>query len=81
MTFRLAERYRGKSRKGVVRAWTTALEVKLAASIDDKAVRHLHWLSQQHGRQISDLAVLTTGPHAYRRSDGIAVIPLGLLGP
>ena len=26
-------------------------------------------------------AVLNTGPHAYRRPDGIAVVPLGLLGP
>lgn len=57
------------------------LEVKLAPTVSDRAVRHLHWLKAQHGDRISDLAVLTTGPHAYRRPDGIAVIPLGLLGP
>jgi uncharacterized protein len=25
--------------------------------------------------------VVTTGPHAYRRPDGIAVVPAALLGP
>ena len=57
------------------------IEVKLAATIDDRDVRHLHWLKDHHAGRISDLAVLTTGPHAYRRPDGIAVIPLGLFGP
>ena len=52
------------------------IEVKLAASIDDKDVRHLHWLAQHHGPRVQDLIVLTTGPHAYRRPDGIAVVPL-----
>ena len=28
-----------------------------------------------------DAAVITTGPYAYRRRDGIAVIPAALLGP
>jgi len=27
------------------------------------------------------LVILTTGDHAYRRRDGVAVVPLGLLGP
>jgi hypothetical protein len=27
-----------------------------------------------------DAVILTTGPHAYRRPDGIAVVPLALLG-
>ncbi|MBK8447165.1 MAG: ATP-binding protein [Micropruina sp.] len=57
------------------------IEVKLAASIDDKDVRHLHWLRGHHGPRVQDLIVVTTGPHAYRRPDGIAVVPLGLLGP
>ncbi len=57
------------------------IEVKLAASIDDKDVRHLHWLREHHGPRVRDLIVLTTGPHAYRRPDGVAVVPLGLLGP
>lgn len=57
------------------------IEVKLAPTIDDRAVRHLHWLRDNHGRRVSDLVVLTTGPNAYRRPDGVAVVPLGLLGP
>lgn len=57
------------------------IEVKLAATIDDKNVRHLHWLQEHHGPRVKDQIVLTTGPHAYRRPDGIAVVPLGLLGP
>lgn len=57
-----------------------ALEVKLSADIDDHDVRHLRWLKQELGDQLLDAAVITTGPEAYRRPDGIAVIPLGLLG-
>ena len=56
------------------------VEVKLAADINDHDVRHLRWLKQELGDQLLDAAVITTGPEAYRRTDGIAVIPLGLLG-
>jgi len=58
-----------------------ALEVKLSDTIDDSDVRHLHWLKQQMGSLLVDAAVLNTGQYAYRRRDGIAVIPLVLLGP
>ena len=57
-----------------------ALEVKLAASVSDADVRHLHWLAAQLGERLADAAVLTTGTDAYRRPDGIAVVPLALLG-
>ncbi len=57
-----------------------ALEVKLAGGIDDRDVRHLAWLRTQLGDRLVDAAVITTGPDAYRRNDGIAVIPLALLG-
>ena len=57
------------------------IEVKLAANVSDSDVRHLHWLREQIPDQIADLAVITTGTTAYRRADGIAVIPLALLGP
>lgn len=57
-----------------------ALEVKLGGAVDDDDVRHLHWLSQRIGSQLLDAAVVTTGPEAYRRPDGIAVIPAALLG-
>jgi len=57
-----------------------AFEVKLGSSVDDRDVRHLLWLREQLGDDLLDCAVLTTGPAAYRRRDGVAVIPLGLLG-
>lgn len=58
-----------------------ALEVKLAPVAGDDDVRHLHWLRAQVGDDLLDAAVITTGPAAYRRPDGIAVIPAALLGP
>ena len=58
-----------------------ALEVKLAATVTDADVRHLAWLKRQLGSTVLDAAVITTGTEAYRRSDGIAVIPFALLGP
>lgn len=57
-----------------------AVEVKLAATVGDRDVRHLHWLAGQLGSDLLDSVVLTTGPTAYRRKDGIAVVPLALLG-
>lgn len=56
-----------------------ALEVKLAAEVDDRDVRHLHWLREKLGDDLLDAAVISTGSHAYRRADGIAVIPAALL--
>ena len=56
-----------------------ALEVKLSALIDDRDVRHLHWLAERVGPNLLDAAVITTGPEAYRRTDGIGVIPAALL--
>ena len=58
-----------------------AIEVKLSAIVDDDDVTHLHWLHQRLGDQLLDAVVVTTGQHAYRRSDGIGVVPLALLGP
>lgn len=55
-------------------------EVKLAATVTDADVRHLVWLRQQAPSAVADLVVLNTGTHAYRRPDGVAVIPLALLG-
>jgi predicted AAA+ superfamily ATPase len=57
-----------------------AVEVKLSVSVDDHDVRHLHWLRDQLGEGFLDAIVLTTGEHAYRRPDGIGVVPLALLG-
>lgn len=58
-----------------------AFEVKLADTIHDGDTRHLHWLGDQLGERLVDRVILHTGPHAYRRPDGIAVVPLALLGP
>lgn len=57
------------------------IEVKLANAIHDTDVQHLLWLRDQLGDDCIDLVVVHTGPAAYRRPDGIAVIPLALLGP
>jgi len=58
-----------------------AFEVKLASTVDTADVRHLHWLREQIGDDLLDAAIITTGEHAYRRDDGIAVVPASLLGP
>lgn len=58
-----------------------AIETKLAAVPDDRSVRHLLWLGEQLGDDLLDAVVVTTGTRAYRRPDGIAVVPAALLGP
>lgn len=58
-----------------------ALEVKLAATVTDDDVRHLTWLKARIGNDLVGAAVITTGRNAYRRADGIAVVPAALLGP
>ena len=57
-----------------------AVEVKLAGAVDDRDVKHLVWLKSQLGDRLLDAIVINTGPYAYRRPDGIGVVPLGLLG-
>lgn len=58
-----------------------AIEVKLARTVDDHDVRHLRWLAKELGSELLDAIIVTTGPEAYRRPDGIAVVPAALLGP
>lgn len=58
-----------------------AVETKLSATVGDGDVEHLHWLRNEIGDDLLDAVVVTTGPHAYRRRDGIAVVPAALLGP
>jgi predicted AAA+ superfamily ATPase len=57
-----------------------AVEVKLARDVGDADVRHLGWLAERLGDELLDAVVLTTGEEAYRRPDGIAVVPAALLG-
>lgn len=55
------------------------IEVKLTASVTDADVRHLLWLREKAGSAVTNLVVVTTGSQAYRRQDGVAVVPLALL--
>lgn len=58
-----------------------AMEVKLRGAVTDDDVKHLLWLRERLGDDVLDAMVVTTGPQAFRRSDGIAVVPAALLGP
>jgi predicted AAA+ superfamily ATPase len=58
-----------------------AIEVKLSRTVTDDDVRHLSWLRGQIGGDLLDAVVVNTGPQAYRRPDGVAVVPAALLGP
>lgn len=57
------------------------IEVKLAQTVGSKAGLHLKWLKDRIGDELLDAVIITTGTEAYRRRDGIAVVPLALLGP
>ncbi len=58
-----------------------AIEVKSASTVAYNDVAHLLWLRDQLGYQWADGVVVNTGSEAYRRDDGIAVVPAALLGP
>lgn len=58
-----------------------AIEVKLKRTIKDDDVRNLLWLREKIGEELLDALVITTGDAAYRRPDGIGVVPAALLGP
>ena len=57
-----------------------AIEIKLSGTVDSRDCRHLMWLREQIGENLLDAVVIHTGPQAYRRKDGIAVVPAALLG-
>lgn len=58
-----------------------AIEVKLTRTVRDDDLRHLRWLRDQLGDDCLDAVVVTTGTDAYRRPDGVGVVPAALLGP
>lgn len=58
-----------------------AFEVKLARDVSDQDLGHLRWLAERIGTDLLDAVIITTGEAAYRRRDGICVIPASLLGP
>lgn len=57
-----------------------AIEVKLSGTVTDDDVKQIHWLRDQIGDDLLDAVVINTGPQAYRRKDGVAVVPAALLG-
>lgn len=59
---------------------TIAFEIKLKTAITSKDCRHLLWLRERLGAELTGCAVITAGTDAYTRPDGIHVIPLVLLG-
>lgn len=58
-----------------------AIEVKLKRTVTDDDVRNLRWLQSTIGDELLDAIIVTTGDNAYRRSDGVGVVPAALLGP
>jgi len=58
-----------------------AIEVKPGADVTDVDVSHLLWLKKELGDDLTDMVVVTSGPYAYRRNDGVAVVPAVLMGP
>jgi uncharacterized protein len=58
-----------------------AIEIKLGATPGARDTKHLAWLAQELGDDLLGAVVITTGRDAYRREDGIAVVPAALLGP
>ncbi|MEX2447695.1 MAG: DUF4143 domain-containing protein [Solirubrobacterales bacterium] len=58
-----------------------AIEVKLKRTVKDDDTRNLRWLQATIGDELLDAILITTGETAYRRPDGIGVVPAALLGP
>jgi predicted AAA+ superfamily ATPase len=58
-----------------------AIEAKLGLAPTDTDVKHLRWLRERLGSDLLDAVVVTAGPLAGRRPDGIGVVPLALIGP
>ena len=56
-----------------------ALSVHTYAEAAD--VKHIRWLRDRIGDDLIDAVVIYAGEYAYRRRDGVAVVPLALLGP
>lgn len=57
-----------------------AVEVKLGSEVTRRDTRHLRWLLDRLGPGLIDAMVVTTGCRAYRDSQGIAIVPAGLVG-
>lgn len=60
---------------------TLSVRVYAQREVTHADVRHLLWLKGKAGAELFDAIVVTSGPVAYRRKDGIGVVPAALLGP
>ncbi|MDR0285439.1 MAG: DUF4143 domain-containing protein, partial [Propionibacteriaceae bacterium] len=58
-----------------------AIAVKLSAGVRPADVVHLNWLGDQIPHRVIDKLLINTGDRAFRRPDGVTVVPLALLGP
>jgi len=62
-----------------------AIEVKFGIKTEDEAAAHLLTIKEKvtslHGGKASFLLILTAGEMAYKRSDGVYVVPLACLKP
>lgn len=59
-----------------------AVDTTLAATVHDGHAKNLNWLlSAVDPGLVADRIIVSTGDRAYRRPDGIAVVPAALLGP
>jgi hypothetical protein len=58
-----------------------AIEVKLSTVARPADVKHLNWLEGQLPETVVDKVLINAGQQAYRRQDGVAVVPLALRGP
>ncbi|MCL2403400.1 MAG: DUF4143 domain-containing protein [Coriobacteriia bacterium] len=56
------------------------IEIKLGTSVSSDDVRHLNWFEEKLDDRVKEKIILTTGDRAYRRQDGVLVIPAVLLG-
>jgi len=57
-----------------------AVEVKFSQQVRPDDVTSLNWLEAQMPGRVVDKVILNTSDRAYRRKDGVAVVPLALLG-
>ena len=58
-----------------------AIEIKSKAKIEGKDVANLHWFEKKVKDEYDVVkVVINTGPYAYKRTDGVIVVPLALFG-
>jgi len=62
-------------------ARSISVAIVASAAVRNDAVKHLNWPQDPIGDDLLDRVVVTTGTEAYRRADGVAIVPAGLLGP